>query len=1242
MRIPDAIAPFLEAGKGVLEKGKIGEIIFSEGTYQVEVRTGKQSLWPFLQFDEQAHLLDAFCTCPTSEKEGCCPHIAAAFLRIFNGTDEPLHIRFKKSLWFELFQMAARRHGYEVKVLKKIKKGSYFCESKTKKRLFSIEALTEAAIEKLQGFVKEHPPETEETSLKFSNLSLEEIALYRAGKATPTLRFELSFWSDLAKWFMSLQELGRKYTIHFSYSPEQIPHEIEVAFSEVKAKFYLSLASLPMIIPALKTVDSPLGVFEDQQQIENITYDPKEAAFHIHLTAKKTAPSEEQKTLGVALGEWEYVPAVGFYKKSIDPLMAQGVIQKDKISQMLSLYTKTFEERLKGVPFSAESIKARYQLYFDEGHNLHICCYVFEEGDLQKEGAEYFHPWVYLPNKGFFRLEDTFTDEKEKVIPKDKVGDFVTRHRVWLHHFEGFQTHFGYLQAHLSYVLTDTELKFSSNLEFPDQFEEAQDFGAWVYIRGQGFYMKREGREIFALRPGLTVKKEDIPTFLTAHTDELLAIQGFFSMRCPIEKIGLSIEVGDLDTILVVPKIEYAPGYSAEKVRFFNDYTYVAGEGFFELPSLFKLPEGYREEKTISADQESFFLNYEVDRLKPFTLQIDRRLQKPAFLQLKIRKLIKERKHRKDYWIADLFYQSDIGTADAGTIWQAIIDKKRYCFSEAGLIHLKQPRFNWMRYLGKRRMHRRHKLLKLTTIEWIRLCILENIEEPEEKTPEAEETRKLLRELSSLEAPRLMQISKLKATLRPYQELGLSWLWFMYCHGLSGLLCDEMGLGKTHQAMALLAAISEEDAKKAFKYLVVCPTSVIYHWQELLKRFLPDIRVCTYYGLERTLIDFEEKYDLLLTSYGILRTGRENLKTVHFELAIFDEIQIAKNHRSQTHLVLRDINANMKVGLTGTPIENRIRELKSLFDLVLPNYLPPENVFREIFINPIEKNKDVEKRMLLTKLVKPFILRRKKSDVLLDLPEKMEEISYCDLSDEQRKIYGQLVGESRPEIMDELRNDQKPVPYMHIFSLLSKLKQVCDHPSLILDDVQHYQKHESGKWDLFVELLNEARDSNQKVVVFSQFLGMLAIIESYLKKKGIGFASIKGSTKNRQEQLKRFREDPACEVFVASLLAAGVGIDLSAASIVIHYDRWWNPAKENQATDRVHRLGQSRGVQVFKLVTKGTIEEHVHALIERKRHLIEETIGKDESDQIRFLTREELMNIMQQTGLKATETPSEE
>ena len=319
------------------------------------------------------------------------------------------------------------------------------------------------------------------------------------------------------------------------------------------------------------------------------------------------------------------------------------------------------------------------------------------------------------------------------------------------------------------------------------------------------------------------------------------------------------------------------------------------------------------------------------------------------------------------------------------------------------------------------------------------------------------------------------------------------------------------------------------------------------------------------------------------------------------------------------------MRASILVGLTGTPIENRLTELKSLFDLILPRYLPSDAKFKEVFIHPIERDKDPVQRELLSKAIKPFILRRKKTEVLQELPAKVEEISYCDLSDQQKKLYQELVHTYKQEIVRGGVQDNRKG--MHIFALFSKLKQVCDHPSLIIEDTADYFEHSSGKWDLFIELLQEARDSGQKVVVFTQYLKMMDIIKQYLRGQHIEYAEIRGSTRDRRGQIKKFQEDPSCEVFVASLQAAGVGIDLTAASVVIHYDRWWNPAKENQATDRVHRIGQSRGVQVFKLVTKKTIEERIHELIKKKKGLLDEVVGFDDQDAVKSLSKAEIFEL---------------
>lgn len=1186
---PEFVQKFLSSAKALLKQKAVADPLFSRGTYQLEVREGKEKFFPFLQIKDTGEVTDFFCTCSISEQGHGCPHLAAGYLRILGKEEVPLHVRFQQSFWNALFQIQALQSGYETKCLKS-KEGKYRGE------FFSLTAKTASAKKQLKKWIEERAPETEETSLKFFNLPAE-------GNPSPELQYELSFWSDLAKWLFLLAEKG-EYQIVFRGEP--LPQQVHIVFSEVVIDSTIHETKLLTLIPTLATVHSSLSLFDAEEGIESIVYDEKERTFFVQ---RKQMVLRDEPT-GIGVGEWVYVENKGFYRKRSGSLLQQQRVDSSQISSLLSHAAASLQRFL---PIFPQPRKCQYRLFFDAEAALHIELYVFEVGDLLSERAACFFPWVYVPGKGFYLLEDFLFEGKEKVIAKQNVADFINNNRVWLHQFPGFQTHLGSLESHLVYRLNErNELLFEAELNFPQEYDEFLNFDEWVYIKGQGFYMKKESRGRLPLHPGLVVAKEEIAPFIASHREELEQVQGFFSSSKLLENIGLVLELNEEERITLEPKRKFVPGIDPAKVQIFGNFLYLEGKGFAEIPLASRLPERYQERTVIPQEQEAAFLTYELDPLKPCLIHIDPRLQKPHHLQLKIERI---EKTKAQEWLVTLFYESEIGRLSPFPLWDAIQEKKKHLFSPAGLLFLKDLRFNWLRQLSRRRLERNKEVIRLSTLEWIRLTIFEDL--PSEQLP-------------PVEPDRLLDLSQLQATLRPYQEQGVHWLWFLYCHGLSGLLCDDMGLGKTHQTMALLAAIAQEDPERKNKYLVVCPTSVIYHWQELLKRFLPEMRVCIYHGLQRSqedLVDFENRFDILVTSYGILRTGRENLGSLFFEVAIYDEIQIAKNHASQTHQALRAIRASMRLGLSGTPIENRIRELKALFDLVLPGYLPNDASFRDLFILPIEKEDDAEKKVLLGKLIKPFVLRRKKSEVLRDLPEKIEEIAYCDLSEEQKKLYREIVLPTKETLYSELQDSSKPTPYLHVFSLLSRLKQVCDHPCLISGNLKDFHLHQSGKFELFMELLNEARGSGQKVVVFSQFLDMLAIIENWLKKKGVFYASIKGSTRDRSEELRKFREDPQCEVFVASLLAAGVGIDLTVASIVIHYDRWWNPAKENQATDRVHRIGQNRGVQVFKLVTKNTIEEHIHEMIERKKGLLEQIV--QEEDQIRYLSRAELVAVFE-------------
>lgn len=465
----------------------------------------------------------------------------------------------------------------------------------------------------------------------------------------------------------------------------------------------------------------------------------------------------------------------------------------------------------------------------------------------------------------------------------------------------------------------------------------------------------------------------------------------------------------------------------------------------------------------------------------------------------------------------------------------------------------------------------------------------------------------------------------LKCTLREYQKLSVQWLFFLYDNHFGGLLCDEMGLGKTIQIITFLLGIREQRSFEG-AFLVVCPTSVISHWEKLLKMFTPSLKVMIYHTSGRESL-LNESYDLLLTSYGILRNDYLKLAGINFDVAVFDEVHQLKNKETLSFQAAVGINARMKIGLTGTPVQNRVSDLKSLFDLVLPGLLGRESIQDEQYLNLLEQGNTVETHRL-KRMISPFIMRRLKETVLKELPEKIEDIRSCKLSDEQQLIYNAAVKERGGSIIEQLKSSDSPIPYMHIFALFSFLKQVCDHPALAAGKPEAYELYSSGKWDLFTELLDESLESGQKVVVFSQFVGMVEIIGHYLQKRGVGYVSLTGSSKKRERIIQRFAEDNQCRVFVGSLMAGGVGIDLVAGSVVIHYDRWWNFAREDQATDRVHRIGQKSMVQVFKLMTEGTLEEQVDRVIERKRSLSQQTLVEDSPDTLKIFSREELVELL--------------
>lgn len=1194
---------------------KIGEVLFSGGTYQVQIVDEKgEEYWPLLQYTHQGGLQDQICSCDAKK----CPHVEQARILIEGPLGIPLHRRWFTSFWYALAVQLAEHYGYEPPRFED--EGGRFLLSIDRNKVAEVSASAEDANLWLHRMLVERPKETEENSLKFSNRSPEEIAHWKAGHPGQDLRLELSPWSDLCKMAFIDQNREELESMTWEKSTKELPKSLHTTLARWSWKQEIPSEAWPSLIPTLHSVPSALQELTRDQELMSLRFDPQVPRFRI----EKHQSEEDVATHGssIRVGDWAFLPGQGFLRVVLPNLHKLEAESKESIARVLDRHSDEVQHLLKGTPLHLTPVRPLVHLHFDAAWNLIVEVDLHERGDLQRPGVQIFGPWVYLPeghDAGFWRLEGLPFDSVFTKVPASQMDDFVARNKAFFNGFKGFHTHLTPLETQIGYKVADDSLKFMNLLE-QRHTVGSHDFGEWVYLEHQGFYAKVSGPLSPTLRTGTVVPAKEITSFIRAHREDLLSIQGFFAPINPILNVGLRI-VTQGDKILITPEVQYREGIDPKRVTLYGDFAYVEGEGFFELPPSQRIPEGYDERKQIDAEHVPWFVGQVLDTLRPFALTIDPKLVWAQNLQWVLSSMDEE----EGRYQLDMELHTSEGSVSLSEIFEGIRAQKGMLISSGGLLNLNGNEFKWIRNLSKGQIDSQGKHLQLTLLELMRFTLM-GVWDFAHQPPSI---RTQLEAALSTSTDHVPPLTGFKSQLRPYQQIGVHWLWSLYSHRLSALLCDDMGLGKTHQAMALLAAVAGVSEQKKLNYLVVCPTSVIYHWEDQLRRFLPEFHVTTFHGSGRSLQEFKKRGGVLLTSYGILRTSKSPLEGVPFEVAIFDEIQYAKNASSHTHKALSAIQARMVVGLTGTPIENNLKELKALFDIVVPGYMPSEAAFREWFLNPIEKYNDQAKRELLSRCIHPFVLRRRKVEVLQDLPEKIEEIAVCDLSEEQKRLYQDALTKGKQEMMPQLMDQEHPVPYIHVFALLGHLKQICDHPALVIKTATSYKHHHSGKWDLFCELLSEALQSGQKVVIFSHYLKMLDLIQEYLKDQNILFASVRGSTIHRQEELQRFKEAPTCQVFVGSLGAVGVGVDLSAASVVIHYDRWWNAAREDQATDRVHRMGQKRGVQVFKLVTRGTVEEKIHQMIQRKANLMQDVIKGEDQEILKRFNREEILELLQ-------------
>ncbi|MDD2446495.1 MAG: DEAD/DEAH box helicase [Tissierellia bacterium] len=484
--------------------------------------------------------------------------------------------------------------------------------------------------------------------------------------------------------------------------------------------------------------------------------------------------------------------------------------------------------------------------------------------------------------------------------------------------------------------------------------------------------------------------------------------------------------------------------------------------------------------------------------------------------------------------------------------------------------------------------------------------------------------KRLVRDINEPEDNEYEIPENLNAKLRDYQVFGFNWLKTLSKYGFGGILADEMGLGKTLQIITFL--LSEKDENNGGTSIVIVPTSLVYNWDEEVKKFAPSLKTLIIIGTKeerRELIKEVNNHDLIITSYPLMRRDIEEYKEFTFEHCILDEAQHIKNHGSLNAKSVKNINAKQYFALTGTPMENSLSELWSIFDFLMPGYLLSYGKFSMKYERPITKNEDISKLKDLNNHIRPFILRRLKKDVLKELPDKIEQKILVDMSDEQKKIYLAYLQAIKGQLTEEINTKGYNKSHIKILAGLTRLRQICCHPGIFLEDY----KGESGKLESLEEIVEEAINGGHRVLIFSQFTTMLKRIRQSLENKGIDCLYLDGRipTRDRGELVKSFNRGLG-DVFLISLKAGGTGLNLTAADMVIHYDPWWNPAVEDQATDRAHRIGQENRVQVIKLITKGTIEEKIFQLQEQKKEMIDKVIQEGET-LISKLSEEELMSL---------------
>ncbi|MES3019129.1 MAG: DEAD/DEAH box helicase [Bacteroidota bacterium] len=484
-----------------------------------------------------------------------------------------------------------------------------------------------------------------------------------------------------------------------------------------------------------------------------------------------------------------------------------------------------------------------------------------------------------------------------------------------------------------------------------------------------------------------------------------------------------------------------------------------------------------------------------------------------------------------------------------------------------------------------------------------------------------------LQKLSDFEEIEDSDIPKaFNGVLRPYQKAGYNWFHFLRKYNFGGCLADDMGLGKTVQTLALLQKIKEENYEEGIHTtsLIIMPTSLVYNWLNEAKKFAPKLKIHPHTGSFRNKeVELFSNYDVVITTYGITRVDIELLKTLYFNYIILDESQNIKNPASKSFKAVKTLKSKHKLILSGTPVENTVNDLWTQMSFINPGLLGNQHFFYTDFVVPIEKKKDEEKAAKLQALIKPFVLRRTKAQVATELPAKTENLFYCQMSEDQKEYYEKIKSEYRNALLVNLEENAFKRSQIQVLQGLTKLRQIANHPLMIDEGYEG----DSGKFENVIHTLENVLSRGHKVLVFSQFVKQLDIYRRYFNDQHIPFAYLDGATSKRGEVVKEFQANKDIKLFLISIKAGGVGLNLTEADYVFILDPWWNPAVEQQAIDRTHRIGQNKNVFIYKFITKDTVEEKILALQNRKRKVAESLITTEESF-VKSLTAKDIADIL--------------